>query len=277
MRRFRGVRAALLGAGIALVSPALAQAPATAPKSKAAAKAEDALDPDATAALDAMGRYLRSLKTFQVEATASTDDVLEDGQVLQAASDVNMVVRAPDRLILNVDRETGQRLYLYDGKSVTAWDRTLDFYATVPAPPTLGQLADTLEDEYGIELPLVDLFRWGAPGRTQAKLTSAIDVGPSDVDGTSCEHYAFRQEGLDWQVWIQKGDFPLPRKLVLTTTTDDARPRHTAVLTWNLAPAVNDQAFVFRPTPTAKKVVLAELPSTKGTPASKRTQGGSSK
>ena len=52
-------------------------------------------------------------------------------------------------------------------------------------------------------------------------------LGLSDVGGITCEHYAFRQPGLDWQVWIQLGDHPLPKKLVLTTTTDDARPQHT--------------------------------------------------
>jgi hypothetical protein len=46
---------------------------------------------------------------------------------------------------------------------------------------------------------------------------------------STCEHYAFRQEGLDWQIWIQ-GDYPLPRKFVIRTLTDDARPQHTSNL-----------------------------------------------
>jgi hypothetical protein len=79
------------------------------------------------------------------------------------------------------------------------------------------------------------------------------------VGGVSCGHYAYRQEGLDWQVWIQLGDFPLPRRLVLTTMTDEARPQYTATYTWNLAPSFNDATFTFVPPPGAHKVVLAEI------------------
>ena len=120
----------------------------------------------------------------------------------------------------------------------------MNYYATVPAPPTIGELVEKLDEKYAIEMPLVDLFLWGTPQSTIEKyITGAIDVGPSSVDGTSCEQYAFRQAGLDWQIWIQLGDYPLPRKLILTTTTDEARPRHSQLLTWNLAPSFNDVAF----------------------------------
>jgi len=85
-----------------------------------------------------------------------------------------------------------------------------------------------------------------------------MDAGPSVVAGTTCEQYAFRQNGIDWQVWIQKGDHPLPRKLVITTTSDAARPQHTAVYAWNLAPSFNEAAFVFDPPPGAERVALAK-------------------
>lgn len=79
------------------------------------------------------------------------------------------------------------------------------------------------------------------------------------MDGTTCEQYAFRQEGLDWQIWIQQGDYPLPRKLILTTLEEDARPRHSQVLTWNLAPSFNDAAFTFEPPKGAQKITIAEV------------------
>ena len=81
-------------------------------------------------------------------------------------------------------------------------------------------------------------------------------IGPSEIGGVTCGHYAFRQDGLDWQVWIQMGDYPLPRKLVLTTMTDEARPQYVATFTWNLAPSFNDAAFTFVPPKGAGRVVL---------------------
>jgi hypothetical protein len=156
-----------------------------------------------------------------------------------------------------VEAENGTKFYFFNGKTFTLFARDQGYYATVPAPATIRELADMLEKKFDIQLPLVDLFLWGDPSFTQPKITAAIDLGPSNVQDTTCEQYAFRQEGLDWQVWIQQGDFPLPRKLVLTTTTDEARPQHTVVLNWNVAPSYNEDAFTFDPPAGVRKIVFA--------------------
>jgi len=60
-------------------------------------------------------------------------------------------------------------------------------------------------------------------------------------------------------VWIQAGKFPLPLKVLLTTTTDDARPQHEATYTWNLAPSYNEKTFAFAAPPDAKKITIAQV------------------
>ncbi len=44
---------------------------------------------------------------------------------------------------------------------------------------------------------------------------------------------------------------------MITTRSDEARPQHTAVYTWNLAPSFNDAAFTFDPPAGAGRVILA--------------------
>jgi hypothetical protein len=195
------------------------------------------VEPEAMAALKHMGAYLRSLKSFQVDAVTSTEQVLEDGQKVQFSGVTNILARMPDRLRISVDSDQHDRLWVYDGKQFTLLARRVNYYATVPAPPTIAQLADVMDETYGLQLPLEDLFRWGGPHSQDAAITSAMFIGPSQIGGVTCGHYAFRQQGLDWQVWIQFGDYPLPRKLVLTTLTDEARPQYVATFAWNLAPA----------------------------------------
>src|SRR4029079_12157509 len=90
------------------------------------------------------------------------------------------------------------------------------------------------------------------------QLTAANFVGPAQIDGATCEQYAFRQNGADWQGWIQSGEFKLPRKVVITTTTDEARPQYSAVYTWNLAPSVDDRAFAFVPDKDDHKIMLVD-------------------
>ena len=218
----------------------------------------DDLDPDAMAALTRMGTYLRALKAFQVVATTSRDEVLDDGQQVKLDSKVNFLVRFPDRLRVEVTSTEQHRLYLYNGKDFTVFAERVNYYATVPAPDTVGKLVIEVDDRYGLQVPLEDLFFWGTPHSKEKDVTGALDVGASEVGGVTCEHYAFRQPGLDWQVWIQLGDYPLPRKLVLTTLTDDARPQYSSVLDWNLAPSYNEAAFEFDPPSDAHKIALAK-------------------
>ena len=218
-----------------------------------------AVDPDATAALERMGAYLRTIKALQVEVVTEEEVVLDNGLKVMFGGVTTMVARKPDRLRVNVSSDLREREFFYDGKQLTLWAPRVHYYASVPAPPTIGELASTLEDKYGMEFPLVDLFRWGTASASSAAITAAVDLGPSTIADTTCGHYAFRQEGLDWQVWIQKGDYPLPRKLVLTTTTDEARPQFAATYTWNLAPSFNDAAFTFDPPADAHRIVLADV------------------
>jgi hypothetical protein len=222
-----------------------------------------AIDPDAMDALNKMGVYLRTIKSFEVRADVTTDYVLDDGQAIQFSSKVDLVAARPDRLRVEVTDDVGHRLFFFNGKNFTIFAQVVNYYATVPAPPTLAELADNLNDKYGIELPLYDLFQWGNNEANIKKITAAVDIGPSVVDGTTCEQYAFRQAGTDWQIWIQLGDFPLPRKLVIRTLTDDAKPQHSENLTWNLAPSFSEDAFTFDPPADARRITIEDVESNK--------------
>lgn len=224
-------------------------------------KGTPALDPAAMAALNKMGAYLRTLKSFQVTAAVTTDEVLDDGQAIQFSSQVDLVAVRPDRLRIEVTGDDGHRFFFFDGKNFTIFGQIANMYATVPAPPTIAKLADDLNDKYGIEIPLIDLFQWGTVESNIQRIKSAVDIGPSAVGGVTCEQYAFRQAGVDWQIWIQLGEFPVPRKLAIRTLTDDAKPQHIENLTWNLAPSFSDNVFTFDPPPNALHITIAQLKS----------------
>jgi hypothetical protein len=226
--------------------------------SSAQAAGGNAVDPSAVDAIKKMSAYLRTLKSFQVTDDVTNDDVLDDGQIVQYTSKVDLLAARPNRLRVEVSSDDTHRIYFYDGKNFTVWGRLANYYATVPAPPTIEGLVDKVDEKYSIELPLVDLFKWGTNGEDVKNIKAAVDIGPSTVDGITCEHYAFHQENVDWQVWVQLGEFPLPLKLVITTLSDEARPQHSDTLKWNIAPSFNEQAFVFDPPSDAKRIVLAE-------------------
>jgi hypothetical protein len=247
----------LLITGTVLCTPI--ESPVLAKSAPQAAAAEASpVDPEAVDAVRKMGAYLRSLKAFQVIADVTEDDVLDNGLIVQSTSKVDMLAAAPNRMRVEVTSDEKHRLYLYDGKNFTVWARLVNYYATVPAPPTIVELFRRVYEKYDINLPLIDLFKWGTNEDDIKAIKIATDIGPGTVEGVTCEHYVFHQDNVDWQIWIQLGQFPLPRKLIITTLTDDARPQHSDTLSWNLAPSFNDQAFAFDPPPDAKRIVFAE-------------------
>ncbi len=126
------------------------------------------IDPSAMTALDKMGIYLRTLTTFQVKSVQTKDDVLPNGQAIQSAQVVDLLAARPNRLRAHIISDETDRLFLYDGKNFTLYGAFVNYYATVPAPPTIAELIDKLEERYAIEMPLVDLFLWGSPQSTAA-------------------------------------------------------------------------------------------------------------
>jgi hypothetical protein len=241
------------------------------PLARAAEPKKPAVDPTAIAALQKMGAFLRSLQTLEVQSEMTTDDVLGSGQKVEYGGTVDMKVRRPNRLSVEVRSDRKNERILYDGTTFTVFQPTLGYYASFPAPPTLAELVDVLEQKYGVDLPLADLFRLGTNEGQLAQIRGATLVGYSTVKGSVCSHYAFHQADVDWEVWIQEGAQPLPRKLVITTTTEKTEPQHTSVMTWNLSPTLEDQAFVFTPPANAQRI---EFDVTKAGAATRSLKGG---
>ena len=65
-----------------------------------------------------------------------------------------------------------------------------------------------------------------------------------DVEGIPSHHFLFRGDHLDWQIWIEDGERPLPRKIVVTYKELEG-PQQSIVLTdWDLEAELDDELFV---------------------------------
>lgn len=223
--------------------------------------APPAVDPQATAALDAMADYLRSLHAFEVDADTSTDVVLDNGQNAALVRHAELKVRRPDRLRAEITGNGNVRGLVYDGHRFTIFNQKKGFYARNDAPPTLDGLVRDLADTWHIELPLADLFYWGYGKDDDLALTSAQEIGPEKVGALSCVHYAYQQPGADWELWIEQGARPLPCRMIITDTTQPSRPRHDVIYHWKLGTAFPASTFAFHPLAGAKEIEMK--PATK--------------
>ena len=252
-----------LGAGFALAlataQPSLgAEAAKAKPAPAAATTTADDVEPAAVSALQRMSAYLGTLKAFEIKGNTSVELVMDDGQKVTVDGTTHYLVQAPDGFLIEIATDNKARQYYYDGKTVTVNAPKLGYYASFPAPSTIRETLELAHDKYGIVVPLEDLFRWSDPARARTgQLQSAMVVGRATIDGAQCDQYAFREGDIDWQIWIQKGDRPVPRKVVIIDRTDEAHPAYIARLDWNTSPQVSKATFAFSPAADAKAIRMA--------------------
>ena len=250
----RRVKAALAGASLAVLATGASFA-AAAPAKPAPATASQ-VEPGALQALARMSAYLKTNNSFEVTSNLQRDDVDDYGQTVTFNGQTSYKVKSPNAFNIEVSERDTTRRYIYDGKSVTVFDPKTSFYAHFNAPPTIRQTLDDVEAKYGITVPLDDLFHWDQGDDGAKQLTSAHFVGKAKVAGQDTDQYAFRQPGVDWQIWIASGAKPVPLRVVIVASQDPARPRFQADLSWDTAPQFAADTFVFTPPPGAKAIPI---------------------
>jgi len=250
----------LLGCAAVLAStPAHAQSPQVVDTSAAAvAPDDDPVDSMAVAALRRMSSYLTSLDTFKLTSTSQLDVITNVDQKVQMDFVTTYQVKKPG-IRIDFLSDMKNRQYYYDGTQFTIFAPTQNYYATVPAPATNKEFLTALYERTGIELPLEDLFRWADEDESDiAKLTDAFNVGTANINGARTDHWAFRTAEFDWEVWIEQGDRPLPRKMVIIDRTDPLHPSFTARLDWEVNPTLDNAAFTYVPGPGAVAIQIAQ-------------------
>lgn len=229
--------------------------------SSSATPAANAVDPAAVQALQKMGAYLQTLRTFEAQVDLSGERVLQDGQKLLHMATAKVDVQRPNMLRAEMRSARSARDLIYDGKTVVLYLPEQKYYSKAPFTDNLDALGNRLQERYGIELPVADLFLWGTPQAPLENMTSAMNAGQDVVDNEVCDHYAFRQGNVDWQIWIATGARPLPRKLVIINRADEARPQSVSLIRWRVNPGFRESRFTFTPPKDATEAKFVPLKS----------------
>ncbi|MBP7937005.1 MAG: DUF2092 domain-containing protein [Phycisphaerae bacterium] len=218
------------------------------------------IDPQADPIFKQMCETLDAAKTFCVRVQATIDRPVQTGQLAQFHRTSMITATRPDRLRAETDSDDGKWSVWYRGSALTILDKDANAYATEKVPGRIGEMLDYMVDNYDLVMPLADLLA----GKTYDSLLADVDsgdyLGLHAVGETECHHLLFRQENIDWQIWIDAGKVPLPRKLLITYTQEADQPQYIATMDdWDLAPAVSEQTFIFAPPAGAESVPMSEL------------------
>lgn len=236
---------------ILIVCVALLSFPVFAQDSGAGKDVEDKADK----VLRRMSEYLNTLEQFSIHFENSVDTLLETGQKIQLARGVDVSIRRPNRLRVNLKGDIFDQQIFYDGKTVTLYGKKVNFFATTEAPENIESAMDHAEQSFGLVAPAADLVYRNSYDILTEDVRSGGYVGLSSVFGAECHHLAFRAEQTDWQIWIENSETPLPRKFVITSKWIAGAPQFTALMTrWDVSAQFKDSRFTFTVPDGAQKI-----------------------
>ena len=282
-RRWIGRGAAF---GLALwVAPIVSAEPQTAPVAAPVTTAAEAapvagatsveapklrrVDPRADEILRKMSELLARTPRLALEAEESFDEVYEEAPRVQLTNVRRIALERPGRFAADATGDTLNRAAWYDGRTLSVLNKEQNLYLSVEMPDTVNAVLDKIAEDYGIVVPLSDLLYSDPYATLMEGVLYGDYLGLHQAAGVLCHHLAFTQEEIDWQIWIDAGDKPLPRKLVITYLTEPGAPQYEATIKrFTLDPKFPEGLFRFEAPEGAKQIEPAEIltPETSNAP-----------
>ena len=190
----------------------------------------------------------RSNNFMEVQAAAT-------GQFLTFFVDTEVALQRPNKLRANVFGDVPGFQFYFDGAKVSAFDPQKNVHSVSGPLATIDEMLEFVTTRAHINFPSAD-FMYSDPYAVMTKnLSHAIVVGPSMVNGVPCEHFAYMEPGLNWEIWIENGKRALPLRLAMTYKQVPNFPRFMIEYKdWNLNPKLKADLFVFKAPVNSKQI-----------------------
>jgi hypothetical protein len=219
--------------------------------------AQSARADDPAKFLKAMTDYTAAQKSISATFDSDIEVVTPELEKIQFTSSGNLQLTRPDKLRISRTGGYADVELVYDGKTVSIYGNNAKAYAQADLAGTIDQLVDLIQAKSGAAMPGTDLLLSNAYDELMSNVILARHVGQGVIDGVECEHLAFRGVDTDWQIWIESGARPVPRKYVITSKTVAGAPQYTLrIKDWKTDVAADADTFVFKPPAGVTKVDL---------------------
>ena len=247
----------------AAAAPTLHETPADSAEPAAEAPAESTrpveetgISPEADAIARAMCDALRDAKRFSFHAETTMERMLSNGSMIEIPASMEISIRRPDGIRVERRGVRGHRLVQYDGKQLGVLDLDKKLYVKGDAPATIDETIDALEKRFDIVLPLADLAAEDPyVSFSEEFADDGTLLGVFPYRGKQCDVLAYRNESIDWQIWVSREGPRVPLRLTIRYEAEPGVPRFTADLSdWNLSASTSDADFTFSAPADAKKI-----------------------
>jgi hypothetical protein len=207
-----------------------------------------------------MSDRLARATAFTIDDEEIYDEVPEHNPRRQLTNSRRVRMRRPDRLAGDASGDAVNRSFFYDGRTFTAYDKEQNVWASGAVPPTVDAALDWVFDQTGTVIPLADFLYADVRDRLMADVQRGVYLGLHEAAGVMCHHLSFEQAAIDWQIWIDAGRDPLPRKLVIAYKTEDEVPQYSVTIRkWDFGSKLPDASFTFTPPAGARRIEVSQM------------------
>ena len=221
-------------------------------------KADEA---DAKRMMKAMSDYMAGQKAISFAYDSIFEVVTKDHQTIGLASSGTIVMRRPDKIRATRSGGFANVEMLFDGKMLTMLGKNANAYAQMDFTGSIDQLIDELKNKHDRPLPAADLLMTDVYGQLMPDVTDIKDLGSGVIGGIECDHFAFRNKEVDWQIWIAQGDRPYPARYVIKSVKVADGPSYSIqIRDWKTGDKVAADDFGFPNTTKAKKIDPKDIP-----------------
>jgi len=229
------------------------------------------LEPRADELMRRMSARLAQATAFALEAEEVWDEVPTQSPRRQLTNRRHVALRRPDRLVGDATGDALNRSFWYDGTTFAALDKEQHVWTSGRVPPTVDAALDWVFEQTGTVIPLADFLYADSYDRMMGEVQRGVYLGLHEAAGVPCHHLSFEQATIDWQIWIDAGPDPLPRKLVIAYKTEDEVPQYSVTIRkWNLQATLPDSLFAFTPPQGAQRVEIEAFTPQDATPGARK-------
>lgn len=196
------------------------------------ARAQDTnpnIDPKASALLHNMSDLLGSNDEYTFRANIMYDNVLDSHRKIQYDADETTFIKKPDKFYIGYMSDQGGYKLWYNGGQATLLEIPTNDFSLTTLPGSIDQALTKLDEKYKFTPALSEFLFINTYKVMTANVITGAYIGKSDVFGTKCHHLLFVAKDINWQIWIQDGKRPVPRKLVITYKKLPESPQFIAV------------------------------------------------
>lgn len=218
------------------------------------------VDPHASQILRRACTLLAQSDAFTFHAEITFDRVMPSEVKLQFAGASDYAVRRPNELAVDYESDLGAKRLWYNGKTLTIFDAPSMTYASTPVPPSIDGMLDSVAEMHNLTIPLADLALSNPCEKISKQILFGSYVGVGDAGGVACDHLAFAQSNVDWQIWIQRSGKPLPRKVVINYRTTPGLPQYVAVISdWRFPGTIPNARFSVQIPKKAVRIKIVDI------------------